>query len=870
MIILALARSTFEVVDPDDGTRALALSRISLYDPPDPESARSKIETVGAGPLGLAAPEERVEAHLALISDGVEVAGVEGAFVGDVEVTSSPEGSTWRLNVPGYTGSERLGEAVIGFPGRIMTFGGAPSRVVDIVNRINFDGTLQTYPLVTAGRLDDLTQPLTGHRAEPVSGGDYLSNFNDVKVEFKKAAGVEKNHGEIIIDVLLLAGIPAERIQIDPSAGRPLRSLFELTCADGSEAVPAARRIAASFGHFLAVTLDGNVVLRHMAPVDEPPLATIGTDLFELDEVEHELRPPPRRVKQCYLVTGSRPAPSKEGEGLETVGPLLVSETIELFSKPIAQFLQVDSTPVTGGTLNPLDPTGFLPPVETITAQTFVTEIFREGCLVQKITTSWAFKNPEVPRYETAGPTRTADGTPFSYRVGVFIFTAGAVKDDQALTFAWNSPRFVPIEIKQEDFFRDEIRHVPLSSDDPVGTNQAEGWRGRELKTIVFQGKWRLDETPWKQRDLITDPWDAALVRANLPLRGSGAPIEGREALFSGPDLPDSAVLGGAYPPIGGAPIFGIEELGSYSRASWSTVESSESDAFNPQEADVYFTSAELTAARAIPKPGSFKGVQFDDNEFLDSQRSRFASFTPTGPFNPTTAEHEIRMFPDRPAGWLSKTIEEDQGWDRKPPPGGATNFQWTDETASKDATLIGRVLQNRVHNFVPEGNSHRDLVTITDGEGNLLPSTSVLGQGFSPVPAVCMPEIDALESISIEGLCCNFANTTFVDGIERVQFDFGIETADAAADLACILQRADSAAVALISLPNIVSIFYSGAPVEMAAVLKGIDLALYQAIRPGALSNAWAEDVSYSRLRNEETNEQKKLTVISFRVAVT
>lgn len=860
MIILASTRSKITVgpigTDGDE-----AFSRIDVADPPDAASARSRLETVSSGPLGLAAPSGRVDSWLKAFSDGTEVPDFEGTLTGLTEVGIAPAGSTWQLGTAGFTGSERDVTVAELWHRTIMGAGGAPNIAVSIQIGVDFGlGELSYYPLLTDGNIDGVRQPLLGHSPVELSGTDYLTGFEEAKVEYSKPGGVGRHAGQMIRDILLLAGIPTEKIGIDPEAGWgvELTTLYEIHCEPG---VPAAKRIAESFGHFLATSPAGTIVLRHMAPVDEPPVAVITLPLLETGELSAELNVAPTRPKQCYLVTGARPQPPGEG-GLvsETV---MESETRALFSKPQAQFKQ--------NGVGALAPTGlpeFLAPVNTVVSQTFVTTDTREGCPVRKLTVRWMWKVPEINRYITAPDPGTEDGTPRSYRQDVFIFAVGAVIDDSSLGSLWHEPRFVPVEITEELFFYDEIKHRPLSSDDPVGVPRAEGWRGRELRVITSRGAWALHETTLKERDTLGEAWDTVPVRGGIPLRGNGEPIQddgeivaqATEALFVGPLAPDAN--DGTYPPFTGVPVLGTDIP---NRGSWLSTTEETRVAFSIESPDAHFTLAELNSARDVAKPGEFMGVSFDDNTLIDEQIARLELFNPPGPFNPLTADHEIRIFPARPAGWLSGLVQVDKSWSRRPPPGAEAHFLWSNNEQSDDDGLVGRLGETRAKDFVPQGDVHREIETNTDGVGQPLPSINRVVTGFSPIAQVCMPEIDSLESIPVEGQCCDFANESFIPGVELIELDFGIEDAAFAKELACIWRRHDSAPVATLGLANISAVFFSGAPMRLAASgpPRGIDPETYLDSNGVAhLSNGWVETVRYP-------SDENKRTILTVRLGV-
>ncbi len=879
MTVLATAFSTVTIGELESDFGAEARSRVSVDSagaPLDLRTARSRMTTVSAAPLGLGTLAERQNADLGLTSDFAFVGFVGQIATDGMEITLAPEGPAFRFAVPGYAGSERPGGTRARlFPGDITTSRGAPNVLVDLHNDVQFGGITDRVrmPIITGGQLagPGIVQPLVDTFPEVISGTGYLSRFRHVQIDYRKPAGEERFHGQIITDLVRLTGVPASRILISPTAGRPLLGLLELKCEEG---IPRAEAIAESMGRHLIEDGSGNIVLRHMAPVDEPPVALIDLANIELDDQFQTLEPPSPRPKNTYKVFGSKPTPPVEGDGLVTIGPILIAEDEEFFAKPVATYRQN-----LNGTLTALSSTGLLPSVKTITRQVFRTETYREGgCLILQRDETFAFMNPEVPRYKSADPA-TADGTPFEPINLVLLFETGLDLGGGGSepAFAFNSPIFAPVAITETRYRRDEFREIQQEGAVPVNPDvgRPAGWRGRETEVTTSTGGWRLDEVPFKVRATVSTPWTTVPVEAGLFLRGNGDPVIGPEVLFLGPKDPGDPTTGGAYPttPAPGVP-FGIPAMTLYTREYWSDVETVSNTVFEPdaESQDVFFDLATLQAARAATKPAEIGGVLFTDNVALDRLLVQINSL------DVPAIGAEALVFPLPFGGLVSQKVTTPQGWERRPPTGAETRRQWRDGqmTSLSDISLFGRTLRVTTNNYIPSGTTHSDIASTTDADGRLKTTTTHGNEGHAPQIPVCDPELESLESQPVEGTCKDLSNSSLIDGVQEFPFDFGVEDAAAARDLACIFLRRDTALIAHITLPAITSNLHSQAPLSLTAKpfdpTKWIIPADYvDAQGLPHRSNSWAQDlVLLTDDRISDTDrEVRKTTKALVRVAV-
>jgi len=833
-----------------------------------PGRALFKTETLGAAgqaPIGLAPSAVPVHTRLGVTSGGVQV-GYEGEISEDgVEVVLEPESSSanWQ-QVPGWVGIKPDG-VTVGWPGFIMPGGGSPpvGEAVDVWNEVEIGGAPTLYPLLTGGSaVPPSTQPV-GAGAQAVDIRDRLHRLAGKRIVYEKLGGVEKHHGEILSDVLqLLVGFSASDIAIDPQFGWSLTAHLLLGCR---EAVPFCRELAASTGHYLTVAPNGTIVVVHMAPVDEPPVAEIDFKHFELEELDAAITAVPP-VKEAYLVKGRTPRPPAEGDGLTSVTER-ASQTRELYAMPVARWVQSGAGTISATVGAPAS--GFLPPVEMITGEVWVTKTYQEGCLVLERTVTWGMKVPEVARYRADGG-GTPDGLPYTYNSfpgvpGNFFFDDVVVIDDGALMYAWPSPQLVPAQIEEKRYWRDELIQVEAIAGPPdPDVGRPLGWHGRELLVEQFVGRWDMGKAPLKVRGTATAPWDTAPVVPSQYLRGNGEPVPGTaEMLFVGPNPPFDPDTDSHWPAGLLGSDLGVASLAGLTWPFWSGGESEAGTAYDPAQPDFYFDSGDLAAALAVPKPGSSGGVYFENNDRIRAAQARLALV----PSDPPVA---IRVEPVLPAGFLSHKTEKQQGYVRAANTGPAL-WQYPDETVTTEPVPVGRVFETTVHVYKPRGNgTHSNLVTVKDAAGKLLPSTSTVEGGHSPIPEVCQPEVTALDTEPIEGWCINEGDA-FAPGLEIKDFDFGVEDPTQAAEVACILQRLAAAPELVFVLPSTSPVLRSGSPLRLSATGANVDPAAYDTLRgrsDATLSNAWCHIVRHVTTRDDNGNP-RPLTIVIAKLAI-
>lgn len=621
-----------------DGSFAESYLRVDV-DPASPDSLLS-VEAIGSGAFGFAPQGGSQEAWLEVVKGGATHR--EGAFPGGIEAAFAPEGTSFTLRSEAFSGDEIAGAHAIAWHGYEIDRKAAPPGV-DVVNlqmRVVHDSTTTTvYPLVTGGRAWNSKRDLIGHNPMEIGLQGYLSRFERVKITYIKEAGVSLTHGEIIIALLNLLGVPNSRIAISPDAGTELLSQLEIICTEG---LPEIRRIALTARSFLAEDGDGLVVLRPMAPIDEQPVATISLDLVATSEVEATIESDNSSAPTCVRVEGALPIIPDFSDGFTTTRRL-ESETIEPYTVPASWTQSAAGAIVAANAAFTED---------RITSQIWVTETYFRGCLVSTVREVWGQVNPEVWRYQTATPA-SADGEPRTYRATLttgFVFGDGAVKDDSLPMRRWLDFRLAPVTVERTDF----IREGPIE----ISTGLPDPYSGFLVQVVKSTSQWSWLENAQKTKTSPSNTWDDEFVRAAIRFFGGGKFVTGlgsaseaagfaEEVWFEGPSAPDFALgnvagMGtsffGGNSSLPGEPSDMIK-LAKYAAQTTETITIVEIP--NPRELDAGHESARVIVDTGyrfdnlgdqwLPQGSSSKGSATEEGFVL---RAVNKNFVPSGDFN--------------------------------------------------------------------------------------------------------------------------------------------------------------------------------------------------------------------------------------------
>lgn len=521
--MLELAASFFKVSTKDlveDGSFSESRFKVDVDSGTASSGSLFQVETVGSGPLALGIPTTRQEAWLVVAHGGTS--RYDGEFPTGLEISFAAEGTTFVLPTHGYEGDEVSGTQTLAWHGRAIDRGAAPpgSDVIDISMSVQFPGITApvSYPLVTGARVWGSTEPLIGRSPVVLRGGDYLSRFQGIEVEYDKPIGAEAYAGQIIDALLFAAGMPASRIAVSATLGEPIAKLIEARCVD---AVGESRDIAEAVAHVLVTDGEGNAVTRHIAPIEEEPVAEIDIAHLETGELAAELVAETQGVPRCWEIMGSRPEIPEDAEGFVTIRRK-EAEVVEPYTVP-AVFGQDSAGAITSAKAAVTE--------NRITSQLFVVETFYQGCLIRRVRETWGQYNPEKQRYETTGPSGSADGEPRAYVntaiAGGYVFGTGVVKDDSNPMRVWYDFKLCPISFETTDFIR----------------NSTDTFSGVLVQLVESTSEWRSIEAAWKFNTTDATPWSDEVVIPTTAFFGGGRPIgqvggSNEEHWFAGPNGP--------------------------------------------------------------------------------------------------------------------------------------------------------------------------------------------------------------------------------------------------------------------------------------------------------------------------------------------
>jgi len=352
------------------------------------------------------------------------------------------------------------------------------------------------------------------------SGGWVLYKYLEIDIDLPADHGLTQ--GQIAIQVMEAAGVPAELIGIDPDLGAPRHLPQKIRCV-GLLAllkelfrpigyVPMAGR---SDGIFRAVPLF----------VEDVSIMTITTvDIVHSEGVEvgSDATKP-----TCVVIEGRRLQDTGAGPGSGIVTTRVVVKTIDpLFIITVAQSRQ-DAA----GNIIPIGTTPTGPGVPTVTSQTTVETTTDGGCLVLTFTQVKQYFNPAMSRYRANSSTVT--GQPFSYNSTVYFFGVTPTKDDSTEGVQWKFPRLV---IFSEVFVEPQYNNAL-----------------RKVGTITRLNAWKNIGRRIKVRSSQLDPWETINYQSgNLSAGGDGL-VFSAEQFFIGPGAPDNLLpsgTSGAYPGI--------------------------------------------------------------------------------------------------------------------------------------------------------------------------------------------------------------------------------------------------------------------------------------------------------------------------------
>ena len=438
---------------------------------------------------------------------------------GPAQVEASLDSCTrsWSHVVQASTGSTRTPPGVtVGPLGYETTnFGPPPGFQVPVKIQLVLEAqdrsAWSAWDLINRAEATSMNRSFDGeaHLME-MSGSGLLARVLDRRIEYRLDPDHGKRHGLIIREMLILAGVDEDLIDVDPQLGYVLHNPVSIDC---EPAVGAAKDVLRPIGYVLTDTPQGTVDVRSLDLAETPDFVLTRFDVaLSSFSVDSENDGP-----SCALVIGTKAEPPPNIPRLGIVTESTVTETFKVdYSLPLANSFQDAST-------GSITLTGTLPIIIPLHlfSRLIVKRTYDGGCLIRVETLDFGDYNPVKSRYRLAA---AVDFTINGYETG-FFFGSVPAKDDEQEMFQTKFPVFM---LRAHTILDIEY------DDDDVRQGSTERLR-------------RFFNPPaaLKTRSLPSDTWETQTYIASQKVRGPGhGVLFDVERFFEGPDTPDDSFPG--------------------------------------------------------------------------------------------------------------------------------------------------------------------------------------------------------------------------------------------------------------------------------------------------------------------------------------